>query len=47
MFVTEINTIEAFRSNQQVFQLSPKFTPSAIAASGSTIAIGGEVCNAY
>ena len=45
VFVMEINTIEAFRSNQRVFQQTPKFTSSAIAASGSTIAIGDEVCN--
>lgn len=35
--------MEAVRSNQRVFELKPKFTPSAVAASGSIVAIGGEV----
>lgn len=38
--------MEAFRSSQQVYQQTLKFTPTAIAASGSAIAIGGEVCSA-
>ena len=42
VFVSEIEHIEAFRSNQKVFDQKPKFAPSSIAASGSTIAIGGE-----
>ncbi|KAF8182076.1 WD40-repeat-containing domain protein [Pholiota molesta] len=42
VFITEIGTIEAFRSNQKVFDTKPKFDPSAVAASGSLIAIGGE-----
>lgn len=46
MFVAEVNTVEAFRSNQQLFQQTPKSGPTAIAASGSTVAIGGEVCHA-
>lgn len=43
MFVAEANGVEAVRSNQKVFELKPKFTPSAVAASGSVVAIGGEV----
>ncbi|KAG5644698.1 hypothetical protein DXG03_007921 [Asterophora parasitica] len=42
VFVSEINTIEAFKSNQRVLEQVPKFVPSAIAASKSIIAIGGE-----
>lgn len=43
VFVAEINAVEAVRSNQRVFELKPKFTPSAVAASGSVVAVGGEV----
>ncbi|KAJ3552698.1 hypothetical protein NM688_g4017 [Phlebia brevispora] len=38
VFVAEINGVEAIRSNQRVFELQPKFTPSAVAASGSVVA---------
>ncbi|GLB42129.1 putative WD domain, G-beta repeat [Lyophyllum shimeji] len=42
VLVLEINSIEAFRSNQRVFEQTPKFVQSAIAASNSVVAIGGE-----
>jgi len=42
VFVAEANGVEAIRSNQKVFELKPKFTPSAVAASGSVVAVGGE-----
>ncbi|KZT65291.1 WD40 repeat-like protein [Daedalea quercina L-15889] len=42
VFVAEASLVEAVRSNQKVFELKPKFTPSAVAASGSVIAIGSE-----
>ncbi|TFY62674.1 hypothetical protein EVJ58_g3719 [Rhodofomes roseus] len=42
VFVAEANGIEAIRSNQRVFELKPKFTPSAVSASGSVVAVGGE-----
>ncbi|KAF8221062.1 WD40 repeat-like protein [Tricholoma matsutake] len=47
VFVAEVNTVEAFRSNQQLFQQTPKSGPTAIAASGSTVAIGGEDFKVY
>ncbi|KIJ98804.1 hypothetical protein K443DRAFT_133309 [Laccaria amethystina LaAM-08-1] len=47
VFVSEIEHIEAFRSNQKVFDQKPKVTPSSIAASGSTVAIGGENNKVY
>lgn len=43
VFVAEAGGVEAVRSNQRVFELKPKFAPSAVAASGSVVAIGGEV----
>ena len=43
VFIAEIGKIEAFRSNQRVFEQKPSFEPSAVAASGSLVAIG-EVC---
>ena len=43
VFIAEIGKIEAFRSNQKVFEQKPSFEPSAVAASGSLVAIGGEV----
>lgn len=46
MFVVEIDLVEAIRSNQKVHELKPKFTPTAVAAFGSTVAIGAEVCSA-
>ncbi|KAF8155889.1 WD40-repeat-containing domain protein [Crassisporium funariophilum] len=42
VFVTEIDTVEAFRSNQRVLEQKPEYQPGAIAASGSIVAIGGE-----
>lgn len=43
VFVLETSSVEAVRSNQKVFDLALKYTPSAIAASGNSVAIGGEV----
>lgn len=43
VFVAEMNNIEVVRSNQKVFDVKPKFTPSAVAVSGSLVAVGGEV----
>lgn len=44
VFVAEIkNSIEVIRSNQKIFDLPTKYTPSAIAVKGSLVAIGGEV----
>lgn len=43
VFVAEVDKIEAVRSNQKVFDLALKYTPSAIAAVGSVVAVGGEV----
>lgn len=43
MFVIEIGVVEAFRSNQKVFERKPSYQPSAIGARGPLIAIGGEV----
>ncbi|KAF9077415.1 WD40-repeat-containing domain protein [Rhodocollybia butyracea] len=43
IFVTEINsTVEVIRSNQKVFDLPTKYTPSAVAAKGTLVAVGGE-----
>ncbi|KAJ3848746.1 WD40-repeat-containing domain protein [Lentinula lateritia] len=43
VFVAEIkNCIEVIRSNQKIFDLSTKYTPSAITVKGSLVAIGGE-----
>ncbi|KIM46699.1 hypothetical protein M413DRAFT_440287 [Hebeloma cylindrosporum] len=42
VFIAEIGKIEAFRSNQRVFEQKPPYEPSAVAASGSLVAIGGE-----
>ncbi|KDR80239.1 hypothetical protein GALMADRAFT_242541 [Galerina marginata CBS 339.88] len=42
VFVAEIGAVEAFRSNQKVFEQKSSFQPSAIAASGTLVAIGGE-----
>ncbi|KAI1787572.1 WD40 repeat-like protein [Ganoderma leucocontextum] len=42
VFVAEVSSVEAVRSNQKVFELAPKYTPSAITASGSLVAVGGE-----
>lgn len=43
VFVLETESVEAVRSNQKVFDLPLKYTPSAIAAAGSVVAVGGEV----
>jgi len=43
LFVVEINVIEAIRSNQRVFELKPKYIPSAIAATRDIVAVGSEV----
>ena len=43
LFVVEINVIEAIRSNQQVFELKPKYSPSAIAAMRDIVAVSSEV----
>jgi WD repeat-containing protein 1 (actin-interacting protein 1) len=44
IFVVEIGVIEAIRSNQKVHEIKPKYTPTVVAAFGSTVAIGTEVC---
>ena len=43
VFVAEVNSVEAIRSNQKVFDLQPKFSPTTVAASGPVVAIGGDV----
>lgn len=43
VFIAEANDVEVFKSNQKLFDLKPKFSPSSVAASGSLIAVGGEV----
>ena len=43
VFVIEIDTIEAFRSNQKLFEQNPTYKPSAVSARGNVIALGGEV----
>lgn len=47
LFVVEIDLVEAIRSNQKVHELKPSFSPSAVAAIGTTVAIGGEVRQSY
>ncbi|KAK7462716.1 WD40 repeat-like protein [Stygiomarasmius scandens] len=42
VLVVEIDTVEVVRSNQKVFELKPKYKPSSVAASKTTVAIGGE-----
>ncbi|KII87874.1 hypothetical protein PLICRDRAFT_42397 [Plicaturopsis crispa FD-325 SS-3] len=42
VFVAEAASVEAVRSNQSVFELRPKFSPSSVAATGSLVAVGGE-----
>ncbi|KAG9221920.1 hypothetical protein CCMSSC00406_0005745 [Pleurotus cornucopiae] len=42
VFVTEIKSIEAFRSNQKIHTHQPKYSPHAVAASGVLVAIGGD-----
>ena len=43
MFVVEIGIIEAFRSNQKVFEQKTAYQPTVVTALGSLVAIGGEV----
>lgn len=43
VFLAEINGLEVVRDNQKSFELSTSFTPSAIDAHGSLVAVGGEV----
>ena len=43
VFLAEINGLEVVRDNQKTFELSTSFTPSAIDAHGSLVAVGGEV----
>ncbi len=43
VFIAEINSIEAFRSNQKIHTLQPKYSPHAVAASGILVATGGDV----
>jgi len=43
VFVVEIGTVEAFRSNQKVYDNKPKYAPSVVAAWKTTVAVGAEV----
>ena len=47
VFLAEINGLEVVRDNQKTFELSTSFTPSAIDAYGSMVAVGGEVGYLY
>jgi WD40 repeat protein len=47
VFLAEINGLEVVRDNQKTFELSTSFTPSAIDAHGSLVAVGGEVGSLY
>ncbi|KAI0805965.1 WD40 repeat-like protein [Irpex lacteus] len=42
VFLVEPDRVEAVRSNQKVHELKTKYVPTAVGASGSVIAIGGE-----
>ncbi|KAL4079520.1 WD40-repeat-containing domain protein [Scleroderma citrinum] len=42
LFAAEINGIEAIRSNQRVFELKPKYSPSSIGATRNIVAVGAE-----
>jgi len=42
VFLVETNGLEVVRDNQKTFELSTSFTPSAIDAHGSLVAVGGE-----
>lgn len=42
MFVAESNVLEAIRSNQKLYELKPKYTPTVVAACGSIVAVGGD-----
>lgn len=47
VFLAEINGLEVVRDNQKTFELSTSFTPSAVHAHGSLVAVGGEVYYLY
>jgi hypothetical protein len=40
VFVVEQSGIEAFRSNQKVHEVNTSYTPGAISASGTLVAVG-------
>lgn len=40
VFVSEQNSIEAFRSNQKVHEMKTSYTPGAISTSGTLVAVG-------
>lgn len=42
VFVAEIGTVEAFRSNQKVYSTKPSYSPSAVAAWKTVVAVGAE-----
>ncbi|KAK0192588.1 quinon protein alcohol dehydrogenase-like superfamily [Armillaria mellea] len=43
VFVADVNTVEVIRSNQKVFEITPKSAPTAVAATaGKLVAVGGE-----
>ncbi|KAG6888548.1 hypothetical protein C0995_007420 [Termitomyces sp. Mi166 len=42
VFIAEVNSVEAFCSNQHVHEHKPNFVTSALAASGGIVALGGE-----
>ncbi|KAH9951566.1 WD40 repeat-like protein [Amylocystis lapponica] len=42
VFVAETGNVEAVRANQKVAELAPKFQPSAVAVTGTVVAVGGE-----
>jgi hypothetical protein len=43
VFVVEVGGVEAIRNNQKVVHHATKFSPSAVGASGTLVAVGGEV----
>ncbi|PBK89805.1 WD40 repeat-like protein [Armillaria gallica] len=42
VFVAEVNTVEVIRSNQKVFEITPRSAPTTVAATGKLVAVGGE-----
>lgn len=42
-FVAEVSSVEAFKSNQRVAEISTKYAPHSIAVSKTTVAVGGDV----
>ncbi|KAG5729088.1 hypothetical protein E4T56_gene3126 [Termitomyces sp. T112] len=42
VFIVEINSVEAFQSNQRVLEHKPRFVTSALAAYEGVVALGGE-----